>query len=160
MPTPTRGSDDRTYERHTGADGIIKFNPDEGENAGTYLEIPITSVDWNRTYTTEDVQHNGTQSPTLTTTEIRYDGSFEYEGQNPDLMDAITLRDEDLDHRRNRPIRGTLTIKEYEHDDGDETVATITFKRVLITDINRDYPADGVTSASIDWEAEDMIVTT
>ena len=157
MPTPTR--EDRTLERHTGADGIIKFNPDEGDDAGTYLEIPVTNIDWNRDYTTEDVQHNGTQSPTLTTTEIRYNGSFDYEGQNPNLMDAITLRDESLNHRRNRPIRGTLTLKEYEHDDQDETVMTITFKRVLITSINRDYPADGVTSASIDWEAEDMIVT-
>lgn len=158
MPTPTRTSSDRTYERHTGADGLLKFEPDEGENAGTYLEIPVTSVDWAREYSTEDVQHNGTQSPTLTTTGIRYNGSFEYEGQNPDLMDALTLRDESLDHRRNRPIRGTLTLKEYEHDDGDTTVVTITFKRVLITNISRDYPADGVTSATIDWEAEDMIV--
>lgn len=151
MPEVTR--DDRSLERHTGANALLKFDDGEG-----YKEIPVTDVSWTRDYSMEEVQHNGSMNPTLATTEIRYNGSFDYQGQNPEAMEVI-MHGENSAVQRNRPVRGTLTIKEYNHDNNDEQVQTITFKRVIITSVDRDVPADDVSSTSMDWEAEDMIVT-
>ena len=152
MPEDTRT--DRSLERHTGADALIKF--DDGEDG--YKEFPVTNVDWTRDYDMADIQHNGSLKPTLSTTGIRYDGSFEYEGQNPEALQTFSITGEDAGIERDRPVRGTLTIKEFNHDDQDEEVQTITFKRVLITNTNRDLPSDDVSSTSWDWEAEDMTV--
>lgn len=151
MPSSTR--DDRSLERHTGAQSLLKFNTGDG-----YVEIPITSVDWNRAASTEEIQHNGSMNPTLSTSELRYDGSFEYEGQNPSLLTEISTQAEGGAIQKNRPKRGTLTLKEYNHDDNDVTVTTVTFKRVLITDIDRSLSSDGVSSTSCDFQAEDMLI--
>ena len=170
MPKDIRGSDSaekRKYERHTGADGLLKFDLNEdyvtnsdldGDYSG-FVEIPVTSVDWNRSFDTNDVQHNGSLSPTITTTGVRFDGSFEYTGQNPNLIQALAFRDGTAANRKQRPIRGTLTIIEHAHDTSENSPdqeQKITFKRCLITDVNRDYPSDDSTTASVDWEAEDM----
>ena len=151
MPEDTRTN--RSHERHTGADALIKFDDGEG-----YKEFPVTNVDWTRDYDMADIQHNGSLKPTLSTTGIRYDGSFEYEGQNTSALETFSITDEGGIIEQDRPVRGTLTIKEYNHDDNDEEVRTITFERVLITNTNRDLPADDVSSTSFDWEAENMTV--
>ena len=159
MPTTdTRG--ERSLERHTGADARLKFDADMGEDTG-YVEIPVTDVDWTRDHTTEDIQHNGSQTATLTTTGIRFNGSFEYEGQNPGLLYAFLNTDDEAastTESGGRPTRGTLTIKEDNNDTGEE-VRTISFKRVQATSFDRSYPADGVTNTSVNFEAEDMIIT-
>ena len=154
MPEDTRTN--RSHERHTGADAIIKFDPGED----TYKKFPVTNVDWTRDYDMADIQHNGSLKPTLSTTGIRYDGSFEYEGQNTSALSTFSVTEEGGSIEHDRPVRGTLTIREYNHDDNGETVRKITFERVLITNTNRDLPADDVSSTSFDWEAENMIVKT
>lgn len=162
MPTTdTRGdgAEGRSLERHTGADALLKFDAEMGEETG-YVEIPVTDVSWTRDHTTEDVQHNGSQTATLTTTGIRFNGSFEYEGQNPGLLDAFLNTNDQRASTTDdggRPTRGTLTIQEDNNDTGDE-VRTISFIRIQATSFDRSYPADGVTNTSVDFEAEDMMI--
>jgi len=149
MPEDTRSNDSLT--RHVGADALLKFKSGE-----TYKEIPVSNVSWSKEYSTNDPQHSGSLKPTMTTTGIRYSGSFEYDGQNPDALDAISVRQENGSVEQDRPARGTLTIHEYNHDNNDSKILTITFVRVLVTNVNRDLPADGSSSTSVDWSAEDM----
>jgi len=152
MPENTRSN--RSLTRHTGADALLKFEAGDG-----YKEIPVSNTSWTKEYSTNDPQHSGSLKPTMTTTGIRYSGSFEYDGQNPNALDAISVRQEDGVVEQDRPARGTLTIQEYNHDNNDDKVLTVTFVRVLVTNVNRDLPADGSSSTSVDWSAEDMIQT-
>lgn len=139
---------DRSLERHTGNDAKLKWDSGDG-----MVEIDVTDVSWDRDHTMEEVQHNGSLNPTLTVTELRYSGSFDYEGQNPDALADLVVTQGSA--REKQPTRGTLTIREYEHDSEEKNVV-YTFRRVQISNISRDYPADGVSSTSVDWEAEDM----
>lgn len=145
-------ADGRQLERHTGADSLLKFGGHE---------IPVTDVSWSRSHNQEEVQHNGSLNPTLATTDVRYSGSFEYNGQNPEVLEAISI-DPGAGEGQNRPERASLTLREYESG-GDpqegERVITVTFKRCIATSIDRDNPSDGVSSTSVDWEAEDMFMT-
>jgi len=154
MPTKTR--DDKSLERHTGASSLLKFDSGDG-----YVEIPITNVSWTRDHNTNDLQHNGSMKPTITTTGVRYNGSFEYDGQNPELLDQFLQTDGSGNGsiHDGRPTRGTLTINEYNHDDTDAQEQTVTFKNVVPTSFNRDLPSDGSSSTSVDFEAEDMLIT-
>jgi len=152
MPEETRNN--RSLERHTGADALIKFDDGNG-----YKRFPVTSVDWSRDYSMEEIQHDGSMKPTLATTNIRYSGSFEYTGQNPEALKTVAYNNEDAPVQQDRPTRGTLTIKEFNHDNADDKVQTITFQRVLVSSTSRDLPADGTSSTSFDWSAEDMIIT-
>lgn len=152
MPEETRNN--RSLERHTGADALIKFDDGSG-----YVRFPVTSVDWSRDYSMEEIQHDGSMKPTLATTNIRYSGSFEYTGQNPEALETVAYSGEDAAVEQDRPVRGTLTIKEFNHDDADDKVQTITFQRVLVSSTGRDLPSDGTSSTSFDWAAENMTIT-
>lgn len=154
MADPTRN--DKSLERHTGASSLLKFDSGDG-----YVEIPVTNVSWTRDHNTNDLQHNGSMKPTITTTGIRFSGSFEYDGQNPDLLDAFlqTNGQSNGGLHDGRPNRGTLTINEYNHDDTDSVEQTVTLKNVMPTSFNRDLPSDGSSSTSVDFDAEDMILT-
>lgn len=152
MPEETRTN--RSLERHTGADSLLKFDTGEG-----FQRFPVTSVDWSRDYSMEEIQHDGSMKPTLATTEIRYSGSFEYTGQNPEALLAVSQSAEDGPVEQDRPVRGTLTLKEYNHDSNDDTVQTITFQRVLVSSTSRDLPSDGTSSTTFDFNAEDMTIT-
>lgn len=151
MADSTRSND--SLERHTGADALIKFKAN-----GSYKEIPVTNVSWNRDFSTNDLQHSGSLKPTLTTTGVRFEGSFEYDGQNPDALELVAQNTEDSNVSPERPTRGTLTIKERDHDNDGNNIMTVTFTDVLVMSNNRELPADGSSSTSYDWEAEDMTV--
>lgn len=150
------GEAGRHLERHTGAQSKLKFQSSDG----TMYNIPITNVSWTRDTTTEEIQHNGSMSATLSTSEIRYSGSFEYTGQNPKALKKIVVTEDDAKVENNRPVRGTIEFHEYEHDDfnnGDgRSVQTFEFLRVLCTSVNRDNPSDGSSTTSVDFEAEEM----
>jgi len=150
MAESTRSND--SLERHTGADALIKFKVGE-----SFKEIPVTNVSWTRDYSTNDLQHSGSLKPTLTTTGVRFNGSFEYDGQNPDALELVA-QGGDSNVSPETPTRGTLTIKERDHDNDGNNIMTITFTDVLVMSNNRDLPADGSSSTSYDWEAEDMTV--
>lgn len=146
---------DRNLERHTGADSLLKVDIEDG---GTY-EVPISSVTYSRDYTLEEIQHNGSLNATLTTSEIRYSGSFEYNGQDPTIMKQL-MHGEDASGSavidRNRPKRSTITVREYDHDDGNKVVSTITFRNVMIDTNDRDLTVGDISSTTFDWQAEDM----
>lgn len=142
---------DRDYERHTGRDAKLKWQNADGE----IKEFPVTSTDWSRDHTHEEIQHNGSLNPTLTTTELRYSGSFEYDGQNPGVLSELLYSNDTQD---GRSVAGTLTVREYNHDT-DQKVVIYTFYRVKANSISRDNPADGVSSTTVDWDAENMTTT-
>lgn len=154
MADPTRN--DKSLERHTGASALLKYDSGDG-----YVEVPVTNVSWTRDHNTNDTQHNGSMKPTITTTGIRYNGSFEYDGQNPALLDAFLQTNGASNGALHdgRPTRGTLTVNEYNHDDTDSIEMTVTFKNIMPTSFNRDLPSDGSSSTSVDFEAEDMLIT-
>lgn len=153
MADPTRN--DKSLERHTGASSLLKFDSGDG-----YVEIPVTNVSWTRDHNTNDLQHNGSMKPTITTTGIRYSGSFDYDGQNPELLNAFLQTNEGSSGIHDgRPTRGTLTINEYNHDANESVEQTVTLMNVMPTSFNRDLPSDGSSSTSVDFDAEDMIIT-
>jgi hypothetical protein len=137
---------DRDYERHTGNDSLLKWN---GENG--LVEVPVTTKDWSRDETHEEIQHDGSLNPTLTTTELRYSGSFEYTGQHPDVLEEFFTYDEEDGIAK----RGTLSVREFNHDTGAHVV-TYTFHRVKANSVSRDNPSDGTSSTTVDWDAENM----
>lgn len=117
------------------------------------VEIPVTNVSWDREHTNNDIQHNGSLTPTLTTTGVRFSGSFEYTGQNPAILEDLVIAEGEV--RGNQGTRGTLTVREYNHDT-EEKNYTYSFARVQINNISRDLPSDGSSTTSVDWDAEDM----
>lgn len=142
---------DRSLERHTGHDAKLKWDAGDG-----FTEIPVTNVSWDREHTNNDVQHNGSLSPTMTTTGIRYSGSFEYSGQNPDILTNLIVSEGEA--RAGSGVRGILSIREYNHDTEEKEV-TYTFRRVKINNMSRDLPSDGSSSTTVDWDAEEMDIT-
>ncbi len=161
MVDPIRDNDTRggrRLERHTGSDALIKIKRDDpvgGEQDS--FELPVTSVDWSREFSSEAIQHTGSLEPTLTTTELRYSGSFEYEGQIPEFASAVLIDGsaDDYSHiDKNRPARFKLTVNEYNHEPGDEIVYTVVFKRCMVTSMDRDVSTGDITTHSFDWEAE------
>lgn len=139
---------DRSLERHTGHDAKLKWDAGDG-----FTEVPVTNVSWDREHTNNDVQHNGSLTPTMTTTGIRYSGSFEYNGQNPDILTDLIVGEGEA--RAGSGVRGTLTIREFNHDSGEKNVV-YTFLRVKINNISRDLPSDDSSSTTVDWDAEGM----
>lgn len=179
----------RSLERHQGADAVLKvsfedqqlLNAHIAENhpfvgeGGTY-EIPITNVDWTKDFSHEEIQHNGGLEATLTTTEIRYSGSFEYEGQNPQVLNGLSVvaakdgANVIPNHiPDNRPVRFKMAVTEYNHDNLRSTQSgqleasgqsvkeqTVIFKRVLISSNDRSISAGDSSTTSFDWSAESM----
>jgi len=148
-------------ERFTGQDAILKWEtPTASNNAQSTYKIKISNVSWSRDVGTSDVQHNGSLKATKALTDIRFSGSFEYDGQAPDAINALMYglsgSDEHGDFESSQPARGTLTVKEKDPEDSNTYVYT--FKEVVVTSQSRDVPSDDVASTTMDWEAEDMIV--
>lgn len=168
----------RSRERHTGSDALIKFRTQDptlgAEENDEVYEIPVTNVQWTIDYTMEEAQHNGTLEATLSTSEIRYNGSFEWDGQNPEAMSTLLLgagNASDLNHvDQMRPTRFNMTVQEYNRQftksnenyegnvrgtgDGEVIEQTVVFRRCLPTSIDRDLSSGELSSATIDWEAE------
>jgi len=146
-------------ERQTGDKALLKFNP-----GGQTFELQFSNVSWSRDIGTTEVQHNDSLKPVIATTDIRFSGSFEYQGSNFDAMNQLLYgRDVESNGRivreSSEPVRGTLTVKETV-EDGATIVDEYTyiFKGVVVTSNSRDIPSDDVTSTSYDWVAEDMII--
>lgn len=168
----TRNRDsDKDLFRHTGSDAIIKFQATDalaesadGDVDDQIYEIPVTNVNWTSDYTHEEIQHNGSLSPTLAPSEIRYSGSFEWEGHNPKAMQLLTSPEagNDVWHvDRMRPTRFKLTVREFNHggiveDSDDLTEQKATFLGCLAETVDRDLSAGEVSSTTIDFGAEKM----
>lgn len=136
-----------TQERRVrGTDAVLKLS-------GSH-EISVSNVSWDREVNTDEIQLNDSLKPTITTTGLRFSGSFEYEGTNNKLQTAI-FSDGTATAERGEPNRfGTLVYKE---NYADGTSRKFTFRRVMITSMSRDAPSDGIVSASFDFVAEDLV---
>jgi hypothetical protein len=147
-------------ERQTGDKALLKFNPGGGET----FEIQFSNVSWSRDIGTTEVQHNDSLKPTIATTDVRFSGSFEYQGTNFDAINKLLYgvdvqQDDRIVRESSEPVRGTLTVKETV-EDGTEVLDEYTyiFKGCVVTSNSRDIPSDDVTSTSYDWVAEDLLI--
>ncbi|WP_153952849.1 hypothetical protein [Halosegnis longus] len=149
-------------ERVTGQSATLKFSD---PNAGGTYELPFENVSWSRDIGTTSTQHNGSLKEVKATTSITFSGSFEYSGRNYDALNALVYGSTanptgSAEIESHRPVRGTLSVtEEVRGPDGETTTYTYTFKNVQVTSTSRDLPATDFASTSIDWEAEDMIIT-
>lgn len=136
----------RGDERVTGSDAIIKIPSGE--------TVPVSNVSWDRNAENTEVQHTqgpgggkaSALKPTRATTSLTYEGSFEYDGSNEELIGQVW-------DSNGIPIRVTMTIKE-ETDTGSDR--TVTFENVTVEGQSRDIPSDDVSSTSWDFVAENM----
>lgn len=139
--------------------------PDErftGENANMVIggvSYAISNVSWDSEVNTTDVQHNDSLKPTHAVTGLRYSGSFEYDGKNEDLR-KLFFKDD------GRPERFTISVREEAGESGNTQLSsdpgvdrTITFENVIVTTVSHDIPSDDVASVSVDFVAENKVVS-
>lgn len=122
-------------------------------------EFGVTNVSYSKDVNTNDVQMNDSLWPRQAITGLRASGSFEHEGHNEALRDAIEHSTDGGDHEVGEPKRGTLTIIEEGSKESGGNARTTTFEGVLVESRSKDMPADDSVSVTYDWVGESMSVS-
>lgn len=118
-------------------------------------EFPITSASYSEEADISEVSFNQDLSQTIAVTSVSYSGSFEHNGSNTELRDALYQQqssEPELARATAIPeVLDSLFIK--------DEVSTYEFKNVLISSRSKDFPSDDRTSVSYDFMCETVIVT-
>lgn len=126
-------------------------------------EVAVTNVSWTRDVSTNDVQLSDSLNATHVTTGLRYNGSFEYEGRDFELTNALLQQNEGGDateRQKNEPIETTLTVTETPGVNSDQDGSFVyTFTNVKVSSQSRDLPADGSASTTWDFVADNLQVS-
>lgn len=122
-------------------------------------EFGVTNVSYTKDVNTNDVQLNDSLTPRIAVTGIRFSGSFEHDGQNEALREAIEYSTGGDGIEVGEPKRGTLTVVEQSSRQRSAEGTTTTFEGVIVESRAKDMPADDSTSATYDWVAENMSVS-
>jgi hypothetical protein len=123
-------------------------------------EVAVTNVSWTRDVSTNDIQLSDSLNPTHVTTGLRYNGSFEYDGRDYELTNALLRRTSSGEAQKNEPIETTLTVTEKPGVNSSKSGEfTYTFTNVKVSSQSRDLPADGSASTTWDFVADDLSVS-
>lgn len=107
------------------------------------IDVGITNISYDIDTETETFQHNNEPlMPIHVITGARYSGSFEHNGSNEELRQAVRRRNGLPVH----PQKVEIKLEEYE--------VTGRFKNVIIGSRSKDVPSDGATSQTYDFIAE------
>lgn len=117
---------------------------------GNPTPFPITNGSYSEEPQTDNVQFNTSLTQSIVQTGIEYSGSFEHTGSNKELRDAIFGE---------QSAPKSSVVKKLDQLVFEDSESTYTFKGVVIGSRSKDFPADGRTSASYDFTAEELVVT-
>lgn len=120
-------------KKETGADGALVITGYDGE-------VPVTNVSYDLDADTSESQFMGNYTQSIAFTGVSYSGSFEHDGSNEELMNAVR-NDDGIPQ-----VCDNLVVKESER--------TVIFKNVIVETVSRDVPGDDRTSTSYDFVAE------
>lgn len=120
-------------QRETGQDGALTISGYDGD-------VPINNVSYDLDSDISDSQFMGNLHQTLAVTGVSYGGSFEHDGSNDELLDAVR------DSKGRPKVCDQLTVKESERH--------VIFKHVIVESHSKDFPADDRTNESYDFVAE------
>jgi hypothetical protein len=137
----------------TGNDGKFKIGGQQ---------FAVTNVSYDREAETADVQLDDSLWPRNAITGLRASGSFEHDGANEDLRQAVEEDSGSGCKEAGQPkFLGTLVVKESGDSRTDPTecpgLKTTRFEGVLVESRSKDSPSDDVTSMSYDFIAEKML---
>ena len=132
---------DYEEEREVGAETVLTV-----VGSSTVQDVPISNVSYDAEVNTSNFQHNQDLLQANAITGVNYSGSFEHNGANSEVRQAI--RD-----NKGRPIHPkNLTIKVQEYN------RQVRFKRCIVETRSKDIPGDDTTSETYDFIAEQMII--
>jgi len=132
---------DYDEEREVGAETVLTI---AGEN--TVKDVPITNVSYDANVNTSTFQHNQDLHQANAITGVEYSGSFEHQGANSEVRQAIRDNEGKPVHPQNLTIRV------------QESNRQVRFKRCVVESRSKDIPGDDVTSETYDFVAEVMKV--
>jgi len=118
-------------------------------------EIAVTNVSFSSEANTSEVQYTTGYFQTIAVTGVTYSGSFEIAGN------AYNTRSEGWSDGTQGEDTSTLSLPEnIDSMTITDGVKTYTFTNVLLNSVSKDVPSDDRTSASFDFMAEKMYVST
>lgn len=118
--------------------------------AGTE-EFPITSASYSEEADISEVSFNQDLTQTIAVTSVSYSGSFEHNGSNRALRDALYQKQSQGRSSAIPSILNLLIIRDAEH--------TYKFKNVIMSSRSKDFPSDDRTSVTYDFVCETVTVT-
>jgi hypothetical protein len=113
--------------------------------------FPITSASYSEEADISEVSFNQDLTQTIAVTSVSYSGSFEHNGSNRALRDALYEAQSTGATSDIPSVLSTLIIKDSE--------TTYTFSNVLISSRSKDFPSDDRTSVSYDFVCEKVTTT-
>lgn len=130
---------DYDEEREVGAETVLTI-----AGSDTVKDVPISNVSYDANVNTSSFQHNQDLYQANAITGVEYSGSFEHNGANSEVRQAI--RDDE-----GKPVHPqNLTIRVQESN------RQVRFKRCIVESRSKDIPGDDVTSETYDFVAEVM----
>jgi hypothetical protein len=118
--------------------------------AGTE-EFPITSASYSEEADISEVSFNQDLTQTIAVTSVSYSGSFEHNGSNKSLRDALYEKQSQGRSSAIPTVLDNLYIKDSEN--------TYNFKNVIMSSRSKDFPSDDRTSVTYDFMCETVTVT-
>jgi hypothetical protein len=132
---------DYEEEREVGAETVLTI-----AGTDTVQDVPISNVSYDSNVNTSTFQHNQDLHQANAITGVEYSGSFEHNGANSEVRQAIRDNEGKPVHPQNLTIR----VQEYNR--------LVKFKRCVVESRSKDIPGDDTTSETYDFVAEKMIV--
>lgn len=117
-----------------------------GSGRTTY---PVTSVSYSEEPQTDSTQFNTSLTMNIVQTGVEYSGSFEHDGANTELRDEFF--GEQTSPR-------SSTVKKVDQLVFEDSQSVYTFSGVVVGSRSKDFPADGRTSVTYDFTAEELYV--
>lgn len=128
-------------KRETGKDTTLNITGDSG-----VADVPVTSMSYSLDAETDESQFNTSPHKSIVFTGTSYSGSFEHDGSNVDIQEAVR----DNEGMPIPPENLTITIKEADRN--------VQFTNCYVTSRSKDMPGDGRTSESYDFVAENVTI--
>jgi len=117
-----------------------------GSGRTTY---PVTSVSYSEEPQTDSTQFNTSLTMNIVQTGVEYSGSFEHDGANTGLRDEFF--GEQTSPR-------SSTVKKVDQLVFEDSQSVYTFSGVVVGSRSKDFAADGRTSVTYDFTAEELYV--
>lgn len=133
---------------------VLEGNKKEVGNDATIFigseEFAVTSASYSEEADISEVQFNTSLTNSIAVTGVSYSGSFEHNGSNKQLRDALYTEQSAPTSAIPAEV-SLIVIKDSEH--------VYKFRNCLVSSRSKDLPSDDRTSVTYDFVCEEVVVT-